>query len=109
MVAVRMMKASINQVVHMVAVRDSGMAAAGAVNVFLRMFGGGKTGCAFVGVGGINSNRVFVHVVAVRMVQMAVVKIVHVAFVLDSGVSASRRVNVRMVRVSRAGMFAHNF
>ena len=109
MVVVRMMKASINQIIHMVAMRNSGVAAVGAMNMLRGMFGGGKTRSAFIGIGGINGNCVLVHVVAVRMMQMAVMKIVNVPVVLDGGVPASRGVNMRMVGVSGAGIFAHNF
>jgi len=108
MVAMRMMQAFVNQIVNMVAVRNGGMAAIGAVNVFRNVFSHGKTECAFVGIRGTDGNRVLVHMVAVRMVQMAVVQIIHMAFVFDGGVSAAGAVDVRMIGVRGAGMlFAH--
>jgi hypothetical protein len=104
MAAMRMMEASVNQIVNMIAMGNGGMPAIGTMDVFGGMFRGSKTGSAVVRVGGVNRNRVFVHMVAVRVMQMAVVKIVHVPFVLDGGVSASRTVDVRMVGMSGASM-----
>ena len=104
MVAMRMMEASFNQIVHMIAMRNGGMPAIGTMGVPGRMFRGGKTGSAFVRVCRANGNRMFIHMVAVRVMQMAVVKIIHVVFVFDCGVSASRTVDMRMVGVSRARM-----
>lgn len=102
MVAVGMMQASLNQIIHVVAMRDGRMAAIWAVNVFRRVFSGGKARAAFIRIGGINRNRMFVHMVAVRMMQMAVVEIVHVPLVLDGSVPAASAVDVRMVGMSRA-------
>ena len=47
--------------------------------------------------------------VAVRMMKASINQIVHVPFVLHGGVAASRGVNVRMVGVSGAGIFTHNY
>jgi hypothetical protein len=102
MVAVRMMKASTNQVVNMVAMRDGGMAAIRTVNM-LRVVPVRTVG-AFIGIRGTDGKRVLVHMIAVRMMQMAVVKIIHMAVMFDSGVPATRAVNVSMVGVSCAGM-----
>ena len=109
MVSMRMMEASINQIVHMITMWNGGVAAIRAMNMLRDMFGGGKIRSAFVGIGGSDGNRMFVHVVAVRMMQVAVVEIIHVPLVLDGDVPASRSVDVRMVGVSRAGIIAHNF
>ena len=110
MVAMRMMQASVNQIVNMVAVRNGGMAAIGTVNMFRRVFLGGEARRAFVGIRGTDGNRVLVHMVAVRVMQMAVVQIIHMAFVFDGGVSAAGAVDVRMIGVRGAGMlFAHKF
>src|SRR5579862_1479960 len=50
MVAMRMMETSINQVVNMVAMWNSRVAAIGAMSMLCPMFGGGKARGAFVGV-----------------------------------------------------------
>lgn len=108
MVAVRMMKVSFDQIVNMVSMRDGGMPAIGAMNMPGRVFGCRKSRGAFIGIGGINRNRMFVHVIAVRMMKMAVMKVIHVPFVLDGGVAASRCVDMRMIRMGDTRFFAHN-
>lgn len=109
MVAVRMMEVAVNQIVNMVAMRNGGMPAIGAVNMLRSVFGGGKSRRAFVRVGRINGNRVFIHMVLVRMMKMAVVKVIDMPFVLDGGVPAAGGMHVRMVRVRCTGMVAHIF
>jgi hypothetical protein len=104
MVAMRMVEMSIHQIVHMVAMRHGGMAAIRAVNVFGGVFRGGKSRRALVGIGRADGNCVFVHVVAVRMMQMAIVEIIHVPFMLDSGVPAAGAVDMGVIGVSFAGM-----
>jgi hypothetical protein len=109
MVAVRMMKASLNQIVNMVIMGNSRVAAIGTVNVLRRMFSRGKSRRAFVGIGGIDRNRVFVHMIAMRMVKMAIMKIIHVPFMLDCGVSASWCVDMRVIRMGGTRFFVHIF
>lgn len=110
MVAMRVMQASVNQIVNVIAVRNGGMTAFRSVNVLGGMFGGGETRRALVGVRGTDGNRVFVHMIAVRMMQMAVVKIVHMSVMLDGGVSAAGAVNVGVIGVCRARTgFFHGF
>ena len=109
MVAMRMMQAAVNQIVNVITMRHGRVTAFRAVNVLGRMFGGGITGRAFVGIRRAHINPVFIHMVAVRMVQMPVVKIIHVPVMLDRNMSAVCAVNMGMVAVSCAGMlFAHN-
>lgn len=108
-ITMRMVEASVNQIVHVVAMWNGGVAAIRAMNMLRRVLGGSKTRSALLGIGGINGDSVFIHVIAVRVMQMAVMKIIHVPFVFDSGMSASRLMDVRVVRVSRTGIFAHNF
>ncbi|HTV41338.1 MAG TPA: hypothetical protein VMF08_12225 [Candidatus Sulfotelmatobacter sp.] len=107
MVAVRMMKVSVNQIVNMVAMGNRRMPATWAMNMLRGVFGGGKSRSAFIGIGRINSNRVLIHVITVRMMQMTVVKIIYMPFMLDGGVPAAGGVDVGMVRMSGAGVFAH--
>ncbi len=109
MIAMRMMKPSIHQIINVIAMRNGSVAAIGAMHMPRRAFGRGKTGRALVRIGGIDRNLVLVHMVAMRMMQMAVVKIIHVSLVLHGRMAAARTVDVRMIRVSRTGMFAHNF
>ncbi len=97
MIAMRMMEVSPHQIVHMIAMRNGSVAAVGTMNVLpVVAF---RAGRASVGVGGTNGNDVFIHVVAVRMMQMAAVKIIHVAIVHDCDVSAIFAMDMRMVGV----------
>jgi len=107
-IAVRMMKVSVNQIVHMIAMRNGGVTAIGAVDVLPVM--AFRAQRAFVGIHGADRDDVFVHVVTMRMMQMAVVKIIHVPLMHDGDVPAILAVDVRMIVVSRAGMrFVHRF
>ena len=68
----------------------------GAVNVRLVMSGAVVAWCAILGIYRAHLNAVIVYVIAVWMVQVAIVKIVCVAIVFDSGVAAIRAVLVAM-------------
>jgi len=97
-----MMQSAINQIINVIAMWNGCVAAVGAMNVLLVMpF---RTERAFVGIHGADSDGVFVHVVAVRMMQMAVVEVIHVPIVHDRNVPAIFAMNMRMVGVSCARM-----
>lgn len=95
-VAVRMMEMSSNEVVNMVAMRNSGVTAIGTMHVIRGVFFRRETGCASVGIGSADFNDVFVHMFAVRMMQVAFVKIIHVTIMHDGNISAAGAVRVRM-------------
>ena len=102
----RMMQSAIHQIIHVVAVRNGGVAAVGAVNMLPVVAFGSQR--AFVRIDIADRNDVFIHVIAVWMVQMAVMEIIHVPFVHDGDVPAILAVDVGMVRVRFAGMgFIH--
>ena len=108
MSVVRMMQFAINQIIHVVAVRNARVAAVGTVNVLPVM--AFRSQRAFVRVDVADGNGVFIHVVAVRMMQMPVVEIIHVPFVHDGEMPAIFAVDMGMVRVSFAGLgFVHRF
>ena len=107
-IAVRMMKASVHQVIHVITMRNGSVAAIGAVNVLPVVAFGAKR--AFVGIRGADGDSVFIHVVAMRMMQMAVMKIIHVVAMHDGNVSATFAMDVGMIGVSCARLrFAHRF
>ena len=54
---------------------------------------------AVIRVGGVDRQRVFIHVIAMHVVQVAVVEIVDVAVMLDGGVTAIRPVLMVVIRV----------
>ncbi len=101
-VAMRMMQASVNQIVNMVAVWNGPMAAVGTVNVLPVVAFRAKR--AFVGIRGADGDGVFVHVVAMRMMQMAVVEIIHVSIVHDGNMPAIFAVDVGMIGMRFAGI-----
>ena len=97
-----MMQSAINQIINVIAVWNGCMAAVGAMNVLLVVAFGAER--AFVGIRSADRDGVLVHVVAVRMMQMAVVKIIHVPIVHDGDVSAIFAMDMRMIGVRFAGM-----
>jgi len=108
MVAVRMMEAAVNQVIHVVTMGNRGMAAIGTMNVLRRAFISGESRGAFVRIGRINGNRVFVHMILVWMMQMAIVEVIYMPFMLDGDMPAAGCVDVSMVRMRCTSLFAHN-
>ena len=97
-----MMQSAINQIIHVIAVRNGCVAAVGAMNVLLVVAFGAER--AFVGIRGTDGDDVFVHVVAVRMMQVAVMKIIYMPIVYDCNVSAIFAMDMRMIGVRFAGM-----
>ena len=97
-----MMQSAINQIINVIAMWNGCVAAVGAMNVLLVV--AFRTERAFIGIHGADGDGVFVHVVAVRMMQVPVVKVIHVPLVHDGDVSAIFAMNMRMVGVSCARM-----
>ena len=112
-VAVRVVQVAIDEVVDVVAMRHRFVAAAGAVHVSRFVAAAVVFRRAGVRVGGTDGDDVFVNVVAMRVMQVAVVQVINVAFVLDGGVAAVRAVLVvvvgvvRFVAATAAVVFAH--
>lgn len=97
-VAVLVVQTAVYDVVDVIAVWYSFVAAAFAVN----MASTGLHGMAAVGVGGIYIEAVFVVVTVVFVVQVAVVDVVDVVAVFDGGVAAAFAVNVLVVGMGMA-------
>ena len=112
-VAVRMMQMAIDEVIDVVAMRHRFVAAARAMHVAGFVAVAVMVGGADVRVGGADGDGVFIDVVAVRVVQVAAVQVINVAFVCDGGVTAIRAVLVfvvgvvRFVAAAAAVVFAH--
>ena len=104
-VAVRVVQVANNEVVGVVAMRYGFVSAAGAVYMSRFVAVAVMIWGADVRVGGADGDAVFIDVVAVRVVQVAVV--------LDGGVAAARAVLVcvvgvvRFVAAAAAVVFAH--
>ena len=100
MVAVLVVQAAVDDVVHMVAVRHGFVAAAFAMDVA----SAGIDRMAAVRIGGVYFEAVLVVMAFVGVVQVAVVQVVDMVAVLDGGVAAAFAVNMGMVGM---GMVAH--
>jgi hypothetical protein len=97
-IAVLVMQVTVDEVVRVVAVRHRFVTARRPVLVIRRVLGR-VPGCASRGILRVDRECVVVDVVAVHVMEVAVVQVVRVAFVLDGGVAAVRSVNVLMVTV----------
>lgn len=98
-----MMQAALDQIIYMVAMRHRRMSAVGPVDVVRWMPLGCL--CANVWMHFIHRNHVFIHMIAMRVMQMAIMQIVRVPFVFNRQVAAARPVLVGMVFMFNA--FAH--
>jgi hypothetical protein len=99
MAVMRMMKATLHQVINVIAVWDRLVAAAGAMGVGVRAGRGLAVGRVLA----VHGQRVLVAVVAVGMMQVAVVQVIHVIVVLDGRVAAVLAVLMGVVLMSVAG------
>ena len=106
--AVGVMQVPVDQIVYMVAVRHRFVAAARAVLVFLVMAGTGMVGRAAPRIVGAHLDLVLVDVIAVRVMEMAIVQVVEVIAVLDRGMAAGRTMRVRMVGMDLVVVAGHD-
>jgi hypothetical protein len=102
MFAMRMVQPAVYEIVGMVTVRNRFMSAVWTVCVWaadLRR--------AFHGICRADRDDMFVHVIPVQMVEMAVVKIVHVAVMANRRVPAMRAMLVSVVGMVLLGACGH--
>ena len=85
--------------VGVVAVRDGGMAAGGAMLVRRHVAAAAVAVRAGVRVRRVDGETVLVHVVAVRVMNVTVVDVVHVAIVMEPAVPAMLPMLMRVVRM----------
>lgn len=97
MVAVRVMKAPIHQIVDMVAVRHGLVAAVRSVTVCSIVTGGVVLGIAAIRIHVIHRDLVLICPTAFAVFKVAMVEIIDMAFVLDGEVAAVRAVHMRLV------------
>jgi hypothetical protein len=102
MIAMRVVQSAVHKVVDVVAMRHLFMSAVRAVGV-----GAVHLRRARHGIGGVNRNDMFVHVIFVHVVEMSIVEIVHVAAMADRRVPAIRAMPVGMVGVVFLGACGH--
>jgi hypothetical protein len=87
-IAVRVVKVAVHQVIDVVAVRHRFMAAAGAVPMSLVVLAAIMVGSALGGISAADRQRVFLDFVAFVVVQVPIVQVVGVALVADGLVAA---------------------
>lgn len=102
-IAVGMVKVSLNKIVDMVAVRHGGMPAPRSMDMVGGVAAALVLGRARRRVGRVHLELVLLHLAALWVVQVTVMKIVDVIAVLNGRVAAARPVLVRMV-----GVVAHS-
>jgi hypothetical protein len=96
MVAMMVVQVAIHQIVHVVPVRHRLMAAMRSVNMFLAVSGALVGRGALLGIRSAHLNAVIVHMIAVLMVEVAIVQIIGVTVVLYSLMAAIRTMRVGM-------------
>jgi hypothetical protein len=92
MITMGMMQSALYKIVEMVTMRHRFMPAVWTVDV-----GAVDFRRTVHGICGINSDDMFVHVILVHVVEMAVVKIIHMAVMANRGVPAFRTMLVSVV------------
>ena len=92
MIAVRVVQPAVHEIIEMVTMRHRFMPAVWTVDV-----GAVDFRRTVHGICGINSDDMFVHVILVHVVEMAVVKIIHMAVMANRGVPAFRTMLVSVV------------
>ena len=107
MIAVRMMEPALDQIVGVIAMRDSRMTAVRAVNVPGLVARVPVLRRALVRVSVADVDDVLVNAVADRAVQMAVMQIVDVVAVLDGDMSAPRIMMMGMFFRGEMSMAGH--
>jgi hypothetical protein len=108
MIAVRVMKVPVDQVVHVIAMGHSFMPASRSMYMALVVRAATMPRCATIGIGRWHFNLMFIDVIVMHMVQMPVMQVVDVAFVADGHVTAIGSVNVRMIAMLRIGASCHD-
>lgn len=98
-IAVRMVQMTVDQVIDVVAVRHRFVAAAGPMHMTGAMAGTVMLRCAAVRVGGADGDHVLVDMVAMHVMQMAVMQEIDMAFVAHRGMTALRAVLVVVMGV----------
>lgn len=96
-VAVRMVQVAVDEIVDMIAMRHRFMAAPGSVHMARLV--AAAVSRALIRIGRVNFEPVFVYVIAVRVMQVAVMQIIDMVAMLDRGVTAIRPVLMVVMRV----------
>jgi hypothetical protein len=106
MIAVGMVQMTVNQIVHVIAVRHSFMATTRAVDMYRVVRAARMALGALIGIRRSDFDYVIVVMIAVRMQQMTIAQVIGMPVVIYRGVSAIGSVVVFMIVVSIA--FVHD-
>ena len=107
MIIVRVMKVPIYQVINMVAMRDCLVSTLRPMHMPRRMSRAIMPGGAVLRIGRGYANHMFIDMVFMRIMQMAVMQVIDVAIVHDSGVAAFRSMRMIMIFVLQRVATAH--
>ncbi|KRQ91695.1 hypothetical protein [Bradyrhizobium valentinum] len=102
MITVRMVQPAVYKIVDMVTMRHRFMSAVWTVRVVAM-----DLRSALHGICGIYRDDMFVHVILVHMVEMAVVKIIHMSVMTNRGVPAIRAMFMGVVGMVFLGTCGH--
>ena len=105
-VAVRMVQVAVHKVIDMIAMWHGFVAATGSVDVagFVA-----AAGCrATIGVRGAHFDDMFIDVIAMRVMEVAVVQVIDMSLVFHSGVAAAWAVLMIVVGMSLAGVHGND-
>jgi hypothetical protein len=100
-IAMRMMQMAIDEIVHVVPMRDRFMPAAGAMDVRSFVAGAGLGVISWIRAADFDD--VFIDVTGMRMVQMPIVQVIDVPVVTDGDVAAVGAVRVVVIRMDGTG------
>ncbi len=97
MTVVHMMKAAIDQIIHMISVRHGFMSAIRSVHMASFVTLGPL--CAVIRIRGTDLNFMLIDMIAMNMVKVAIMKVILMAIMLYGGVPATRTMLMGMVLV----------
>jgi hypothetical protein len=107
MIAVRVVQASIDQIINMITVGNSLMAAVWAMPMLRIMPGSAMIGVAPIGVCRADFKHVLFGAPVLNMLQMAVVEIIDVVLVANANMAASGTVHMRLIGGGHASSSFH--
>jgi hypothetical protein len=92
-----MVQSAIDKIIDMIAMRHGFMAAIRPMHMAT-----GQFRCAAIGIGGRHRDHMFIDMIAVDMMEMAVMQIIDMAIMVDGSVAAARAVDMGVISVDVA-------
>lgn len=108
-VAMLVVKATVDQIVYVIAMGDGFVAAAGAVHVGVIMTEGIPDRMATIRICRADLDDMLINVIAMRVMQMTVVKIIDMIAMLDGGMAAAGAMLVIVVFMMREIAVCHGY